>query len=58
MLLNFSTTGEGKKLFGYTERLVPAVDIYIKNFPNVNIKANKTAWYTASKEIVEQFVVE
>lgn len=40
-------------LFGYEERLVPAIDAVSRKFNTSH--TNKTAWYLAKKELVEQF---
>ncbi|KAH8409366.1 hypothetical protein KR222_001793, partial [Zaprionus bogoriensis] len=57
-LVNFTTNAEDFKLCGYTHRLVPAVDVYIKKFQNAKLITNKTAWYRASRETVQQFTAE
>lgn len=43
-------------LFDYEERLVPVVDAVTRRFTTTNTV--KAAWYTASKELVEQFSTE
>lgn len=43
-------------LFGYGERLVPAVDVISRKFNSPH--TTNTVWYTASKELVEQFSTE
>lgn len=55
MLCSYVTNAEEYKLCGYSHRLVPVVDVYIKKFHTAKLHTNKTAWYRASRELVENF---
>lgn len=43
-------------LFDYEERLVPVIDAVTRKY--TTSQTVKAAWYTASKELVEQFSTE
>lgn len=58
ILLNYVTKAEEYKLCGYSHRLVPVVDAYLKKFHTAKLHTNKTAWYRASREIVDNFNIE
>ncbi|XP_064540970.1 uncharacterized protein LOC135430289 isoform X2 [Drosophila montana] len=45
-------------LHDYGQRLVPAVDAYIKKCANRQLQTTQTAWYNASKELVATFSTE
>lgn len=46
------------ELFGYSERLVPAVDVYINKFDKGQREIMKTYWYKANKEMIANFSTE
>ncbi|KRF81378.1 uncharacterized protein [Drosophila virilis] len=45
-------------LHDYSQRLVPAVDAYIRKCANRQLQTTQTAWYKASKELVATFSTE
>ncbi|XP_030556012.1 uncharacterized protein LOC115759251 [Drosophila novamexicana] len=45
-------------LHDYGQRLVPAVDAYIRKCANRQLQTTQTAWYKASKELVATFSTE
>lgn len=58
ILCSYVTKAEEYKLCGYSHRLVPVVDAYLKKFHTTKLHTNKTAWYIASREIVAKFDIE
>lgn len=57
-LCSYVTKAEEYKLCGYSQRLVPVADAYLKKFHTAKLHTKKTAWYRASRDIVEKFVIE
>lgn len=55
ILCSYVTKAEEYKLCGYSHRLVPVVDAYLKKFHTAKLHTNQTAWYRASKETIEKF---
>ncbi|XP_034473649.1 uncharacterized protein LOC117781042 [Drosophila innubila] len=45
-------------IYGYGQRLVPAVVAYTKKFEHEQLETAQTAWYRASKEVVAAFSIE
>lgn len=58
ILCSYVTKAEDYKLCGYSHRLVPVVDAYLKKFHTSKLHTNQTAWYRASRDIIEKFDIE
>ncbi|XP_034099505.1 uncharacterized protein LOC117564728 [Drosophila albomicans] len=58
LLFSYTTDAKPYLLYGYGERLKPAVDAYIKKYDQERMETAQTAWYRATKEIVATFSIE
>ncbi|KAM8715300.1 hypothetical protein ACLKA7_002365 [Drosophila subpalustris] len=58
LLIGCLATAKEYLIYGYGERLLPAVDAHIKRFDQEQLETAQTAWYRASKEVVATFSIE